>query len=102
MLNPFKLAAKAQEMQKKMKEIQGDLKQEKVEVSNNAVTIIMNGEQKVLSLKINPNALVAGKTEPLEQALLAVFNEAVGKVQQIAVSRMSELTGGMKIPGLNM
>lgn len=102
MLNPLKIAAQAHEMQKKMKQLQDELKQQTIEVNNNTVTIVMNGEQKVLTLKINPLALETGKIESLEQAILLAFNEAVEKVQKIAVERMSEVTGGLKIPGLNM
>ncbi len=102
MFNPLKLASQAHEMQKKMKQVQEDLKQQTVEVSNNAVTIVMNGEQKVISLKLNSAALGTGKIESIENAISQAFNEAVEKIQKIAVEKMSVVTGGLKIPGLNL
>ena len=102
MFNPLKLAAQAHDMQKKMKQVQEDLKNQTVEVSNNAVTIVMNGEQQVISLKLNPMALQTGKFESIEAAISQAFNEAISKIQKIAVEKMSAVTGGLKIPGLNM
>jgi DNA-binding protein YbaB len=38
--------------------------------------------------------------ETLEDLLVVALNDALGKVEETAQSRMGRLTGGMKIPGL--
>jgi hypothetical protein len=42
----------------------------------------------------------AGDVEMLQDLIIAAVNEAIEKSQQLAASRMGELTGGLKIPGL--
>ncbi|MEI6222373.1 MAG: YbaB/EbfC family nucleoid-associated protein [bacterium] len=102
MFNPLKLAAQARDMQKKMKEVQKELQRTTVEVKNNAVTVVMNGEQKVVTLTINPVALETGKVDALEKAIREALNEAGEKVQKLAAEQMSKVTSGIQIPGLTM
>lgn len=100
MFNPFKAAGQAMDLQKKMKAVQKELKKKTVEVSNNSVTIVMDGEQKLVSLKINPVAVETGKVEVLEKAIKDALSEALEKAQKIAMEEMSVVTKGMNIPGL--
>jgi hypothetical protein len=100
MVNPFKAAGQAMDMQKKMKELQKQLQKQTIEVSNNSVTVVMNGEQKIVSITINPLALETGKKDILEKAIISATNEAQEKIQKIAVDEMSKITGGLNIPGL--
>ncbi len=93
---------KLQELQAKMLETQEALGQETVTVSvgGGAITLEMTGHQKVRSIKIDPQALDPDDIEMLEELVMAAVNEAIEKSQELATSRLSALTGGMKIPGL--
>jgi len=91
-----------QALQQKMTETQDALANEALEVSagGGAVTVVITGQQKIQAIKISPDAVSAGDVEMLQDLILAVLNEAIEKSQQLAASKMGELTGGLKIPGL--
>jgi DNA-binding YbaB/EbfC family protein len=90
----------ARQFQEKLEKIQQELEKETVEASSGggAVTVVMTGQQQVQSVKISPEA--AGDTEMLEDLVLTALNEAMRKSKELAASRLGELTGGLKIPGL--
>ena len=91
-----------QSLQQKMLETQDALANETLEVSagGGAVTVTITGQQKIQSIKISPDVMGAGDVEMLQDLILAAVNEAIEKSQLLASSRMGELTGGLKIPGL--
>jgi DNA-binding YbaB/EbfC family protein len=74
--------------------------QVEAESGKGAIKVVMNGEQRVLSLKIDPTLVDLTNTKQLEIFLLRALNEAQEKVTKEAEKRMKEATGGMKIPGL--
>ncbi|ACZ42294.1 conserved hypothetical protein [Thermobaculum terrenum ATCC BAA-798] len=91
------------ELQNQMMKIQEQLEHETVEVTagGGAITAVMNGHMKLLSIKIDPEVVDPEDVETLEDLVVAAVNEAITKAQELAAQRMSVLTGGMKIPGLN-
>ncbi len=91
-----------QALQQKMLETQEALAAQTVEASagGGAVTVVMTGQQRVQSIKISPDVLSAGDVEMLPDLMVAAFNEAMEKSQQLAASKMSEITGGLNLPGL--
>ena len=94
---------KVQKMQKDMKKLQDELKQRTVEVTvgGGALTIVMNGEKNVESVKINDkNVIDPEDTEMLEDLIVAGDNEANKKVDDMMAAEMSKITGGMKLPGM--
>ena len=93
-----------QQMQQRMMQIQEDLGSQTVEAQagGGAVTIVMDGHQKVHSVKIAPEVIDPTDPGMLEDLLLAVVNEAVDKTQAMAAKQLSALTGGLKIPGLGL
>ena len=94
---------KVQTMQKDMKKLQDELKQRTVEVTvgGGALTIVMNGEKNVESVKINDkNVIDPEDTEMLEDLIVAGVNEANKKVDDMMAAEMSKITGGMKLPGM--
>jgi DNA-binding YbaB/EbfC family protein len=100
--NPRDLQRQMEQMQKRLAKIQEDLGSETVEASvgGGVVTIVMTGHQVVESVKIDPEAVDPDDVETLQDLMLSAFNEALKKSQELASTRMSALTGGMKIPGL--
>ena len=91
------------ELQNQMMKIQEQLEHETVEVTagGGAITAVMNGHMKLLSIKIDPEVVDPEDVETLEDLVVAAVNEATTKAQELAAQRMSVLTGGMKIPRLN-
>ncbi len=97
------LLKQAQKMQKKMVESQEALAQKTVEASagGGMVNVVMNGNQELISLKIEKEVVDPDDVEMLEDLIIAAVEEARQKIKEIVEKEMFGLTGGMKIPGLN-
>ena len=95
------LYKKAQQMQKKMADIQEELNNMEIEGKSGGdmVKVIVNGKKLLLSININPEILTTEK-EMLEDLVLVAVNQALEKVDKISQEKMGSLTGGMNIPGL--
>ncbi len=92
----------AQQMQKKMLEVQEELGNRTVEatVGGGMVSVTVNGKNEVLQVKVEPQVVDPDDVEMLEDLIVAGVNEALRKAQEMASAEMGKLTGGLKIPGL--
>ena len=92
----------AQQLQKRMLELQQELESATVEATagGGVVKAVVSGKMRVESLEIDPEAASPDDVEMLQDLVLAAVNEGLEMAQEMASSRMSSLTGGMKIPGL--
>lgn len=92
----------AQQMQKKMLQMQEELAHRTVEatVGGGMVSVTVNGKNEVLQVKIEPQVVDPDDVEMLEDLIVAGVNEALRKAQEMASEEMGKLTGGLKIPGL--
>ena len=95
------MVKKAQQMQKKMEEIQKELDSMEVvgESGGGMIKVIASGKKKLVSININEELLNDDK-EMLEDLILVATNQALDKVDAISKDKMGGLTGGMNIPGL--
>jgi len=100
-MNKFVLR-QAQELQAKLAKAQQELAEMTAEVSSGggAIKIVIDGQQRIRSVTISPEAINAEDTEMLEDLVMTAVNEAIQKSQELAASHLSGLTGGLKIPGL--
>jgi DNA-binding YbaB/EbfC family protein len=96
------LMKQAQQMQKRMLEIQEELADRTVEatVGGGMVIAVVNGQQELISIKISPEVVDSDDVEILEDLIVAAVNEARHQAQELMNQEMSKLTGGLKIPGL--
>ena len=101
MSNKF-MMKQAQKLQAQMAKLQEDLANLTIEASSGggAVTVVVNGQQQIQSVKISPEVVDPEDVEMLQDMVLAAVNEAMTKAQEAAAKQMSGLTGGLKIPGL--
>ena len=85
-----------------MMELQQELESATVEATagGGVVKAVVSGKMRVESLEIDPEAASPDDVEMLQDLVLAAVNEGLDMAQEMASSRMSSLTGGMKIPGL--
>jgi len=92
----------AREFQSKLAHAQKELKRMQVETDagKGAVKVVMNGEQRIISIKIDPALVDLSNAKQLEVLLLKALNDAQDKIQQVAAQTLKDATGGMKIPGL--
>ncbi len=96
------MLSQAWELKSKLDKAQEELKNITVEASSGkgAVKVIINGKQKIQSIKISPQVIDRDKAEQLEKLVLTAVDEAITKSQKLAAKQLKELTGGLKIPGL--
>lgn len=92
----------AQKLQAQLLKAQEELASLTVEASSGggAVTVTMNGQQQILSVKIAPEVVNPEDVEMLEDMVLSAVKEAQVMAQEAAAKKMGGLTGGLKIPGL--
>jgi len=92
----------AQKLQAKMVEMQAELGNRTVsaQAGGGMVEAVVNGRQELLSLRIDPEVVVAEDVEMLQDLIQAAINEALNRSREMMATEMSKLTGGMQIPGL--
>ena len=102
MPNMGNMLKKAQELQEKMAKLQEELGEKTVEASSGGgmVAVVANGKQEIVSIKIDPEVVDANDVEMLEDLVLAAINDALSQAKQMMSEEMSQLTGGVKIPGI--
>ena len=102
--NMANLMKQAQKMQRQMEEQakEMEIKEFTATAGGGAVEATVSGTKKVLSLKLDEEAVDPDDVEMLEDLIVAALNEALEKVDAESSSAMSKLTGGMGggIPGL--
>ncbi len=96
------LMKQAQKMQAKMVELQEELAGKTVEASagGGMVTVVVNGKQEIVSLRIDPEVVDRQEIEMLQDLIIAAVNDGIRRAQQMCTEEMKKLTGGMAIPGL--
>ena len=102
MKNMGGLLQQAQQMQRKMLEVDNKLNNLEVEgsVSGGLVKVIMTGKGAVKSVKIDPS--LKEDLEVLEDLILAAFTEAKKNADKLSEEEMKKITGGMPMPpGIN-
>jgi DNA-binding YbaB/EbfC family protein len=90
-----------QKLQQDMLKAQEQLADETLEVSagGGAIAIIVTGNQRVKSIKLQPEVVDPADIEMLQDLLVAAVNEAIERSQAYAAEKLQGLTGGLGIPG---
>lgn len=96
------LLQQARQMKEQIEGLKEKLGDERVEASagGGMVTVTMNGKFEVVAVKIDPEVINKDDPEMLETLVRAAANDALRKVQELVKAKMTELTGGIEIPGL--
>lgn len=94
----FDQAKDLYKLQKEAKKIKDELANIHIESTEGGVKVTINGEQKVISTKIDLEHY-NGNTAQLEQDLVIAMNKAIQKSQAIAADKMKEIMGGMGLGG---
>ena len=98
-----KMIKQAQQLQKNMMKMQEELESATVEATagGGAIKAVVTGKMRLESLEIDPEAVTPDDVDMLQDLVIAAVNEGMEKAQEMASSRMSSITGGLNIPGLN-
>ncbi len=94
----------AQKLQAQMEQLQAEAAKKTVEATagGGMVTVVANGKQEVVSIKIDREVINPEDAQMLEDLVLAATNEALRKSKEMVQGEMSKITAGLKIPGLGM
>lgn len=105
MANPFSKAKGTYDLVKKARSMQKELKETEIEASNSdgTVTVVFNGEQRMVSIDIDEAWLNSDKKFELEKAILNVTGQAISKAQAVANEQLKKIAGDLNLPaGLGM
>jgi len=91
----------AKMMQKKMAEVQEELKNMEFEASagGGAVKAKVNGDQEILEIKLNNEMINADDLDMVEDMVMVAVNDALKQSKDESKNKMAGLTGGMNLPG---
>lgn len=100
--NMNKMMKQVQKMQGDMLKLQEQLGDMTVEATagGGVVKIVMTGKQEVKEITLDPEILNPEESEMVQDLLVAAFNEALRKSQELTSTQMNKITGGLKVPGL--
>lgn len=85
-------------LQKQAKQIKKDLKNLHIEAEHNGVTVVIDGQQEIVSVQISDEAMQDKKK--LEESVKKAFEKALKKSQQIAAEKMKGIMGELGLPGM--
>lgn len=94
------LMRQAQKLQSQIKKIQDELADKTVEASagGGMVTVVANGKQDIVSIKIDPEVVSPDDVEMLEDLIVAAVNESRRRAQELMMGEMAKVTGGLGLP----
>jgi hypothetical protein len=98
-----KMMKQAQQLQAKLVKMQEEAAQLTVEASSGGgmVKVVANGRQQIISIGIEKEVVDPDDVEMLQDLVTAAVNDALSRSQEMVNEKMSQLTGGMSIPGLS-
>jgi DNA-binding YbaB/EbfC family protein len=99
-MNIAKMMKQAQQMQKRMGEMQEELAAREVQasVAGGKVVVTANGAGEVLSIKIDPAVVDPEDVELLEDLVLSAVKQAIGQGKEMTQQEMAKLTAGLGLP----
>ena len=92
----------ANQMQNRIKKLQEELAIKEFEgtAGGGAVIAKVSGDQKLMSVTIQPDVISADDVEMLQDLIVASVNDALKVAKDTSQAEMSKITGGMNFPGL--
>ncbi|MBK8013603.1 MAG: YbaB/EbfC family nucleoid-associated protein [Deltaproteobacteria bacterium] len=101
-MNIQEMMRQAQRMQKKIQKAQEDAATKTVEGSagGGMVVVSMNGNNEILSIKIEPQVVDPQEIEMLQDLIVAATNQANAAAKAMMREELEKVTGGLPVPGL--
>lgn len=103
-MNSFQDVKKMMKLRKEAKKVQKKLKNIHIEAEDGPITVTINGEQKVIDVKIDAPDMDEKAKKTFEEALVTCFNKGIKKSQEVAADNMKDILGelGGGMPGMDM
>jgi hypothetical protein len=96
------LLKQAQQFQAKMAKMQEEVGERIVEVSSGGgmVTVVVNGKQELVSIRIEPEVIDRDDREMLQDLIMAAINDGLTRAKNMVNEEMGKLTKGMNLPNI--
>ena len=96
------LLKQAQDMQRRMQEAMRSLGDRRLEGTSGGgvVKATVNGNQELLSIKIDKAAVDPDDVETLEDLVTTAVRQALAAAKELREQETSKVTGGMNLPGM--
>ena len=98
-MNINQMMKQAQQMQERLQKQMVDMRIEAT-AGGGMVTVTVNGNKNLLTLKIDPEVVSKDDVEMLQDLILAALADAHRKAEDAMKSQVGGMLGGMKIPGM--
>lgn len=85
--NKFKQVGELKKMRDQAIQMQKQLQQEKIEIDEQGVRVVMTGDQKIVEIAIDGES---------QDRVVDVLNKAVKKSQKVAAKKLQEMSGGLR------
>ena len=96
-MNIQKMMQQAQQMQERLQKQMVDMRIEG-KAGGGMVTVVVNGNKQLFSLKLDPEVVSKDDVEMLQDLIVAAINDAHRKADE----EMSQKMGGMLPPGIKL
>jgi DNA-binding YbaB/EbfC family protein len=92
----------AMQMQQAMEKVKVELAQTNVDGSagGGVIKAVVTGDQKLVSVTIDPSAVDPADVEMLQDLIVAAINDALRAARELGEAKMAAVTGGMRLPGM--
>ena len=92
----------AQMMQERMQAIQDEVEKKSVTATagGGVVTVTMSGKKEIEEIVLKPEVVDPDDIETLQDLIMVAVNDAIKQAEDMMAQGMSEITGGLDIPGL--
>lgn len=102
MFDVGKMMKQVQKMQQEMARVQEELGARTVEATagGGAVRVVCNGQQEVVGIALQKEAVDPEDLEMLQDLLVAAVNEGLRLSKEMAAAELAKVTGGLGMPGL--
>ncbi len=94
--NLMKLQGEIKKLQKQIKKMESTGTND-----DGMVSITINGELECVGVKVDEDKLKTADKRSLEKAIQHALNRAASANKEAAAAKMKEITGGLKIPGMD-
>ena len=102
MQNMGDILKQAQKFQAKIAKLQDELGDRSVESTSGGgmVTVVVNGQQELLSIKIDPEVVEPEDIDMLQDLVIAAVNDGMARAKKMVNDEMGKLTGGLNLPNI--
>jgi DNA-binding YbaB/EbfC family protein len=92
----------AMQMQQAMERVKAELAEDRVDgtAGGGVVKAVATGDQKLVSVTIEPSAVDPADVEMLQDLIVAAINDALRAARELGEAKMAAVTGGLRLPGM--